>query len=48
VLGGFGERLLIRLADHNDIVMLVFVHFVDEFKCVRKYAAIDDDGRWWV
>jgi hypothetical protein len=28
--------------------MLVFVHFVDELKCVRKYAAIDDDGRWWM
>jgi len=45
VLGSVGERLLIRLADHDDIVMLVFVQFIDELKCVRKYAAIDDDGR---
>ena len=45
VLRGFGKRLLIRLADHDDMVVLVFVQFVDELKYVRKYAAIDDDGR---
>ena len=45
VLRGFGEHIFVRIADHDYIVMLMLVQFVDELKYVRKYTAIDDDGR---
>lgn len=41
----FGEHLVVRLADHDDEMMLGFPQFVDELKYVGKYAAIDDYGR---
>ena len=43
--GRFGEHLAVRLADHDDEMMLEFLQLVDELKYVGKYAAIDDYGR---